>query len=466
MQHFDLAIIGSGSGNTILDERFDDLSVAMVERNPTFGGTCLNVGCLPTKMFVVPADYAVSPSDAARVGVELDVRGAYFDRIRDRTFSRIDPISRNGAEYRRNASNVTLFTENASFVSPHVLQVGDEQIEADRILIAAGSRAFIPTIDGVDDPDVAPHIHTSDTIMRLSEQPRSLVIVGGGLIAAEFAHIFHGLGTDVTLIHRGDRLLRHEDDDVARQFTDELSPQVALRLNQSVSAFSPGDDGGVVVTTVDREGVEYDYDADAVLLALGRLPNSDTLCLDNAGVAVDQSGLIVVDGQQRTTVDHIWAIGDVCSAWQLKHVANAEARTAQHNLIVDIRGQGEPVTTDHRHVPHAVFSHPQIASVGATQAQLDKSNREYAVSVQKYSDVAYGWALEDQGHFVKLLADPETKQLLGAHIIGPEAANLIQLLVQAMATGIDVPTMARSQYWIHPALTEVVENALLGLTFD
>lgn len=466
MQHFDLAIIGSGSGNTILDERYDDLSVAMIERNQTFGGTCLNAGCLPTKMFVVPADYAQSPGDAERVGVELELRGAYFDRVRDRTFSRIDPISRNGAEYRRTSDHVTLFTANASFVSPHVLQVGDEQIEADRILIAAGSRAFIPTIEGLDDPDVAPRIHTSDTIMRLDERPESLVILGGGLIAAEFAHIFSGFGTDVTLIHRGDRLLRHEDDDIASRFTEQLARHVSLRLNQSVSALSHGQDGRVVVTTTDREGVEYDYDADAVLVAFGRLPNSDTLCLENAGVAVDQQGLIVVDGQQRTTVDHIWAIGDVCSAWQLKHVANAEARTVQHNLMVDITGKGEPVTTNHRNVPHAVFSRPQIAAVGATQAQLDKSKRPYVVSVQNYSDVAYGWALEDQGHFVKLLADPDTKQLLGAHIVGPEAANLIQLCVQAMATGVDVPTMARSQYWIHPALTEVVENALLGLKFE
>ena len=171
-------------------------------------------------------------------------------------------------------------------------------------------------------------------------------------------------------------------------------------------------------------------------------------------------GQIRVDKHQRTSQPHIWALGDVSSDWLLKHVANAEARTVAANLLID---GGELAVTDHRYVPHAVFTEPQIAAVGATEEQLQEWGAPYVGFTQRYADVAFGWALEDEGHFVKLLADPRSWHLLGAHIIGPQAATLIQPMIQAMSFGQTVQELARGQYWIHPALTEVLENALLGL---
>lgn len=298
--------------------------------------------------------------------------------------------------------------------------------------------------------------------MRIAELPRRLVVLGGGFVACEFAQIFAGLGSQVTQINRSEVLLRGEDQEVSEAFRKETEEVklVNLILNQKISAAETGPDGEVLVITTDRNGVEYEYLADAVLVATGRVRNSDSLNLAAAGVEVGPGGQIRVDKYQRTSQPNIWALGDVSSNYLLKHVANAEARTVAANLLA---GDGELVATDHRYVPHAVFTDPQIASVGATEQQLREWGTPYVVARQRYADVAYGWALEDEGHFVKLLADPRTWHLLGAHIIGPQAATLIQPMIQAMSLGNTVQELARGQYWIHPALPEVLENALLGL---
>ncbi len=463
MSDYDVCIIGSGSGNTIVDEAFDNYRVALVD-DGTFGGTCLNKGCIPTKMFVVPADLASSVDHANRLGVSLANRGADFPAIRDRIFSRIDPISEAGLEWRQQADNVTVFRERAHFVDPHTIQVSNQTISARYFVLAAGSRPALPQIRGLDDPSLAAMIHTSDTVMRLDKLPETMVIVGGGYIAAEFAHIFSGLGTDVTLVNRTGVMLRREDREISRRFIEKISDKVTLRLNQRPISVEPGRRGRITFTAADGFNWEYTYDADVILFATGRVPNSDTLDLDRAGVSVDRrSGLVEVSENQITSQPHIFALGDICSEFQLKHVANAEARTVRQNLLTLLSGGSDLVTTDHRFVPHAIFSNPQIASVGQTEAQLVKAGVPFVKATCDYADVAYGWAMEDSGHFVKLLASLETKQLLGAHIIGPEASVLIQPLIQAMSFGTPVTNLARGQYWIHPALTEVVENALLKL---
>lgn len=459
MQHFDLCVIGSGSGNSLISKQFADWNVALIDESAVFGGTCLNRGCIPTKMFVVPADLAESAEQAARLGVTLGPAKVDWPGIRDRIFARIDPLSAAGLAWRQEARNVTVFQEHATFVDEHVLQVGDQQISADQIVIAAGSRPRTLDVAGMEDPNIAARVHTSDSIMRLETLPRSLVIIGGGYIAVEFAHIFSSFGTRVTLIQHSDRLLRREDHEVSNRFTELIERKVVLHLNQRLIGLEPGDDGEVVVVTADRNDMDYTYEAEQVLVAVGRIPNGDRLNLDAAGLSLDSSGLIRVDAHQRTGVSHIWALGDVSNKSALKHVANHEMRVVQHNLL----NPDSLIESNRRFVPHAIFSSPQIASVGVTEQELSGWGRPYVKSMQDYSSVAYGWALEDEGHFVKLLADETGRHLLGAHIIGPQAATLIQPLIQAMSSGLDVESMARGQYWIHPALTEVVENALLGL---
>ena len=455
VRHFDLCIIGTGSGNSIIDDRFDDLDVALVEMG-TFGGTCLNVGCIPSKMFVHPADLAASTVEATKLGVDLDLRGVRWRDIRDRIFGRVDPMAANGRGYRQRSDNVTVFDARARFVGPRELDVGAaDTITADRLVIAAGSRPVVPDLAGLTSVD----FHTSDTVMRLPELPRSMIIIGGGYISAEFAHIFSAFGTSVTVLHRSGVLLRREDADVANRFTELLGRRVDVRLETSVELIESTPDGQIGVYASGRQGEQERLQAEALLIAIGRAPNGDTLDLARAGIEVDNDGLIVVDEYQRTTAEGVFALGDVCSEQQLKHVANKDARVVQHNLL----HPDSMITSDRRFVPRAVFSMPQVASVGLTEAAAKEQGIDYVVSLQDYGETAFGWAMEDTDHFVKIIADAQSKIILGAHVIGPQASSLIQPLIQAMSFGQPAPEVARGQYWIHPAMTEVIENALIGL---
>ncbi len=456
MRHFDLCIIGSGSGNSIVDRRFAGLSVALVEGG-TFGGTCVNVGCIPTKMLVYPADLARKPKQAARLGVDLQLGGVHWPEIRDRIFGRIDPISASGRAYREQSATITLFSERARFVGPKMLELAESgTITADRFVIAAGGRPVIPPLPGLDTVDY----HTSDTVMRLPKLPSSMVIMGGGYISAEFAHIFSAYGTAVTVVNRSSRLLRKEDDDISARFTELMSDRVDVRPDTKITAVEPGEDGRIraQLSGATSEVVE----AEVLLIATGREPNGDTLDLPATGVEVDADGYIVVDDHQQTVVPGIFALGDVSSHQQLKHVANHEARVVQHNLL----HPAQMITSDHRFVPHAVFSWPQVAAVGITEREARERGIAYRVGLQDYGDTAYGWAMEDTQHFVKIIVDAGSGLILGAHLIGPEASSLIQPLTQAMSFGQTAYDIARGQYWVHPAMAEVVENALLAASDD
>jgi mycothione reductase len=458
--HVDLCIIGSGSGNSIPDERFEDWSIALLDDGPHFGGTCLNVGCIPTKMYVHPADLARTPEHAGPLGVDLTVDGVRWAAIRDRIFGRIDAISAAGERYRAESANIELFRQRGKFVADKTLRLDDgTELIADRYVLAAGSRVRIPAVAGLER---TPY-ETSDTVMRLAELPRTMIIVGAGYVAAEFAHVFSAYGTAVTVVGRRDRLLRHEDADISELFTRLLGDQVDLRLRHQLLSVRPSDDDhGVVVEVAGSDGPAT-LSADVLLLATGRVPNGDRLDLGRAGVRLDDDGYVITDDFQRTTADQIFALGDVSSHHQLKHVANHEARVVQHNLL----HPDAMVRADHRFIPHAVFTSPQVASVGVTQDEADERGLDYVVGVTPYADIAYGWAMGETGdHLVKVLADPHTGLLLGAHLIGPEASSLIQPLIQAMSFGLRADELARGQYWIHPAMAEVVENAVLALPLD
>ncbi|WP_044510866.1 FAD-dependent oxidoreductase, partial [Mycobacterium simiae] len=294
-------------------------------------------------------------------------------------------------------------------------------------------------------------------IMRIAELPAHLVIVGGGFVAAEFAHIFSSLGARVTLIVRGSALLRHCDDVLCKRFTRIASSKWELHTHRNVVG-AENHGSGVAVHLDDGHTVH----ADAMLVATGRVSNADQLNLEQAGVTVED-GLVVVDEHQRTTARGVFALGDVSSHYQLKHVANHEARVVQHNLLCDWDDTTAMAVADHRYVPSAVFTDPQIASVGLTENEAIAQGFKISTKIQDYGDVAYGWAMEDTTGIVKLIAERGTGRLLGAHIMGYQASSIIQPLIQAMSFGLSAPEMARGQYWIHPALPEVVENALLGL---
>ena len=453
MRNFDLMIIGTGSGNSVIGPEHDDWDIAIVERG-RFGGTCLNVGCIPSKMFVYAAEMAELASDSERLGVRTRFEGADWPSIRDRVFGRIDPIAEGGRVYREELPNVTVYSGTGRFVGPKQVAVGDEVISADRIVIAAGGRPTVPPVPGL----AGSGYHTSDTIMRLDHLPERLLVIGAGYIAAELGGVMGAFGSEVTFLLRGDTFLRREDHDISSRFTAAYSRRFDVRTHtRLLEARRDGDE--VVINLVDKDGIRVDLRGDELLVATGRRPNTDRLDVAAGGIAVDSRGFVISDEQLRTNVDGVWALGDITNPVQLKHVANHEARVVSHNLT----NPKDPITVDHRFIPHAVFGYPQIASVGLTEHECRRRQIPYVSHTQPYAAAAYGWAMEDTDSVAKVIAHAETRRLLGAHIIGPQAPTLIQQLIQGMHFDLTVEQMARGQYYIHPALPEVVEQALLEL---
>ena len=321
MPTHDLIIIGSGSGNSIIGPEHDDMDVAIVERG-LFGGTCLNVGCIPSKMFVYAAEIAeLAAHVGPKLGVHTTFEGADWPAIRDRVFGRIDPIAAGGEEYRKSLENVTVYQHDATFVGPKEIQVGGETITAEKIVIAAGARAWAPPIDGLEEVGY----HTSDTIMRLDEMPKRLAVLGGGYIATELGNVFGMLGSEVTFIVRSDAMLRNEDEAVSTAFTEAYKQKFATRFMSGV--YSARRDGDEIVLDLFPDHEELRVDA--VLVATGRVPNGDQLDLANHGYEMDDDGYLVTDANLRTNIEGVFALGDITNPVQLKHVANHEARVVR-----------------------------------------------------------------------------------------------------------------------------------------
>tara|TARA_Y100000768_G_scaffold381232_1_gene359591 strand:+ start:3351 stop:4715 length:1365 start_codon:yes stop_codon:yes gene_type:complete len=447
MRDFDVIIIGTGSGNTIITPEFDDLNVAIIEKG-TFGGTCLNRGCIPSKMLIYVADVITEITRSTELGITTENCSGNWQEIQERIFSRIDPIASAGEDYRQNLPNIYVFNGEASFISGNEIIVNDEIIRGKQIVVATGATPAIPEIDGLSKIQY----HTSDTIMRIAELPKRLGIIGGGYIAVELAHVFSSFGCEVTMLVRGNTLLSKEDFSIRKRFNKAFQGKVDLRFGASVSKIYQ-----------DKNSIQLDFEdetlsvleVDELLLATGRLPDLESLNVQAANIDI-KDGYIVTDQYMRTSTENIWALGDVTNPAQLKHTANAEAKIVSHNLI-----NKHLKRVDLDPTPHAIFSNPQVASVGYTEQEIMAAGMQYVVAVEEYGDVAYGWAMEEKTGICKVIADPKTGLLIGAHILGPQASTLIHQLIQGMKFGQTVAELASGFLYVHPALNEVVENALI-----
>lgn len=480
----DLGIIGSGSGNSLITPFWDEKRVILADKGVgstgAFGGTCLNVGCIPTKMFVRPSALARGPEEAAKLGVGLERTGVDWPAMRDRIFSRVDAISEGGRNYRdAELENVRLISERVT-LAPELLSRRREsgrfaftaesgiEAETEQLVLAAGSRPVKPQVPGID----LPQVHTSDSVMRIEELPQRVLILGGGYIACEFAGIFSGLGAEVIQANRSLRLMSVLDEDICRAYSAEAEKNWTVLYQRTLGAIVEREDGGVgghpgvTAQLVTSDGRTEDYDVDLILIAIGRRPNSDLVGAQEAGLDLHGDGRLAVDEYQRVLaqgepVEGLYALGDLSSPVQLKHVANHEARVVAHNLENPQRLRA----ARHEAIPSAIFSYPEMAQVGITEEQaVSAIGAENVTStIQRYGDTAYGWAMEDSYGIFKVIADRRSGKILGAHAMGYQSSNLIQPVVQAMSFGQDAYTAARGQFWIHPALMEVTENALLGL---
>ena len=452
MDKFDFILIGSGSGLEVSSEAAArGLSVAVVEEGP-FGGTCLNRGCIPSKMLIHCADVMETLQRAELFGIKAKVESVDWQAIIQRVVKEIDGDAAAIEEGNRQAPNITVYKGSGRFVGEKTVEVNGDRIIGETVVIAAGTRPSAPDIPGLDS---VPFI-TSDQALRLPEQPRRLAIVGGGYIAAEMAHFFGALGTEVTIIQRGPLLIRAEDRDVSQRFTEVYQRKFNMLLNSQVSR--AGLRGSEIILEVASNGDTAEVVADVLLIATGRIPNTDLLDVGKTGVETDGLGFVKTDDYLETRVPGVWALGDILGKYLLKHSANLEAAYAANNIF----NPDSKVAVDYRAMPHAIFASPQVASVGLTEQEAIERGLTYAVATYDYSDTAYGSSIEDHDGFVKVLADTDTGEILGAHIIGTDASILIQEVTNAMRMGLTTAAITQSIY-VHPALPEVVQRAFGGL---
>ena len=457
MRKFDLIVIGSGSGLEVSADVSDaGRTVAIIEEGP-FGGTCLNRGCIPSKMLIHCADVMQTVQNAAAFGIHAKVESIDWPFIVRRAFEEVDADAAMIERGNRQGENIEVYKGHGRFTGPKTMAVtgpgiDDEELTADTILIAAGTRPWVPDIPGLDQ---TPYI-TSDEALRLPEQPKKMTIIGGGYIAAELAHFFGALGTEITIIHRRGLMLREEDTDVSRRFTEVYQRRFNMVLDAQVTGVSH--QKGAITVEVTTPGGSQSITSDTLLMATGRVPNTDILEVANTGVELNQRGFIDTDEYLQTNVPGIWALGDIVGRYLLKHSANLEASYASNNIL----DPANLVAVDYHAMPHAVFASPQVASVGLTEREAEARGAAYVAASYNYSDTAYGASIEDKDGFVKVLADPETGEVLGCHIIGAEAATLIQEAANVMRGRMGVDAIVQSIY-VHPALPEVVQRAFGAL---
>ncbi|MHB8846642.1 MAG: dihydrolipoyl dehydrogenase [Nitrospirota bacterium] len=390
--------------------------------------------------------------EAAKFGIAAEIKAVDFSRIMERTREHVAK-SRDGIRKSlEEAKEFDYYGGEAKFTGERTLEVKGATIKGKTIFIAAGVRPLVPAVKGIESVEYL----TNDSVFGLTALPESMVIVGGGYIAAEFAHFFEAMGTRVTIIQRNERLVPDEEPEVSELLRVSLSRRMKVHVATEVTEVRQTG-AMVTVTAKEREsGKQLEFTASRLLLAAGRKPNTDSLMVANTGVKTNEKGYIVVDEFYETSQKGVWAFGDIIGKKMFRHTANAESELVWHNAV-----HGKKSRMNYLTVPHAVFSWPEIASVGLTEAEAVKiiGKRELLVGRANYSDVARGEAMLETEGFAKAIVHRKTGKILGYHIIGPQASILIQEVVNAMASDGNLWTVARGQH-IHPALPEVVLKAL------
>jgi len=445
MKQYDVIVIGSGAGTIIVDEAVTKgLKVALVDKGP-IGGTCLNLGCVPSKVLIYAADRIVEIQEAKKLGVVAEIKSIDFASIMERMRkSRLESQAyiRKGI---KESEKLAFYEREGHFVEDYAMEVGGEKIRGKKIFIASGSRPVIPPIKGLYSIDYL----TNENALELTQRPDSLVIIGGGYVAVEYAHFFASMGTKVTILEMLSRIAQSEEPEISELLEKEMKKRMDIYTNTQVEEIKK--DGNVIVTVAKDKatGKQMEFPAQRIMVAVGRRSNADLLKVENTGVELDKRGFIKVDEYLESTKKGIFAVGDADGQQMFTHVANREATVAWHNSTRKIK-----IKMDYSAAPHAVYSRPQIASVGLTE---ENAKKDYHILVgrAKYSDTAKGEAMMEEEGFAKAIVDGHSGRILGFHIIGPYAPELIQEVINAMATGGGVHSINEGMH-IHPAMPELI----------
>ncbi len=436
---YDYFVIGGGSGG-VRSARIaagHGAKVGLAEGRH-YGGTCVNIGCVPKKLMAYASDYKLSFEEARGFGWRMD--NLHFDwptliTNKDKEINRLNSIYKSMLE----KANVETFDENATFKDEHTLLVGDKEITADKILIATGGYPRTPDYPGAE------HTVISDDLFYLKSLPEHVVIEGAGYIAVEFAHIFHGLGSEVTIIHRGDQVLRGFDHDI-RDFINQEIEKQGVKVIFEANIVKVEEDNGKKTVFVDNDDK---IDCDLVLSAIGRLPNSASLNLDNIGVNTKPDGQVIVNDDFQTSVDHVYAVGDVIDRMQLTPVALAEGHVLADRLFNDQADRA----VSYQNIPTAVFSHPNIAAVGLTEEEAREKGHNLKIFKSDFKPLRHTLSESEERSLIKLIVDAKTDKILGAHMCGHDAPEIMQGIGIALNMGATKADFDRT-IGIHPTSAE------------
>jgi pyruvate/2-oxoglutarate dehydrogenase complex dihydrolipoamide dehydrogenase (E3) component len=451
MKKFDAIVIGTGQAGPHVARRCAaaGMTVAVIERK-LFGGTCVNTGCIPTKTMVASAYAARLAQRAGEYGVGIDGRISVDMR---RVKARKDEVSRQSREgleqSLRTLERCTVYDGHARFESARDVSVGSERLTADRIFINVGGRANVPDLPGVKS---VPFL-TNSSMMQVDFLPRHLVVVGGSYIGLEFGQMFRRFGSEVTIVEMGPRLISREDPDVSDAIRDILEAEgISIRLNAKCIRLSA--DGGDVTAGVDCTEGEPAVRGSHLLLAVGRRPNTEDLGLDRAGVQVDARGYIVVDDALQTTVPGIWALGDCNGKGAFTHTSWNDAEIVTANLLdKEARRVSDRIQT------YALFIDPPLGRAGMTEAEVRKQGRPALVGIRPMTRVARAVEKGESQGFMKVIVDADTKQILGAAILGTTGDEVVHSILDLMHARAPYTVMQRAMH-IHPTVTELLPTVL------
>jgi len=440
-EQYDLIVLGGGrAANLAIPAAKAGWKTALIERD-RLGGVCPNRGCVPSKLLIGYGEAARRVKEAERHFVDATFHGIDLDRVFLETNHAIEPVD-GRYEGRALEAGVELIRGEGRFVGPKTIAVDGRQLAADKVVVATGTRPA-PT----PFPDLP--VWTSDELFPFTgEPPRSLLVVGGGFIGTELASFFSAVGTETRLFTRGDRLLSREDPEIEAVFTEEFSRHVEVFKRSQVDQLSW--DGREFTAEMQEDGEPKTFRADRVLFATGRIPNTEKLDLDKTGLEVNQRGFIPVNDHLETEVEGIFAVGDINGRNLLQHAASFQVYHLRQRFL---KGARDPI--DESLVAHAVFSHPEVASVGKTEPQLMAEGIPYVAVFEDWLNSARLLAMRIEYPRVKLLVSPEDYRILGAHLVGPEASTLLHQVLMLMRLKNDVRELAQMIY-IHPALNEIL----------
>jgi pyruvate/2-oxoglutarate dehydrogenase complex dihydrolipoamide dehydrogenase (E3) component len=450
---YDAIVVGAGQAGPYVASRLAGagMKVAVVERN-LMGGTCVNTGCIPTKTMVASAYAARMVARAAEYGVDLGPFRVDMKRVKARKDA-VSGQSRAGVEdWLQNMENCTVYRGHARFESAHELRVGEDRLQADKIFLNVGGRALVPDMPGIGEIDVL----TNSSMMSVDFLPKHLIVVGGSYIGLEFAQMFRRFGAEVTILEMGPRLIAREDEDVSTAIREIVESEgVEVRLNARCIGFARR--GDEIIADVDCESGAPQVPGSHVLLAVGRRPNTGDLGLDEAGVAVDARGYVVVDDQLRTSVPGIWALGDCNGRGAFTHTAYNDGEIVIANLL-----ENDPRRVSDRITAYALYVDPPLGRVGLTEEEIRKSGRKALVGKLPMTRVGRAVEKGETQGFMKIAVDAETSAILGAAILGAGGDEVIHSILDVMYAKASWTVIRRAMH-IHPTVSELVPTLLSEL---